>query len=219
MKAYLERHIQIAVHLVAIALAVTVGAVASNFNQRHIEDEINQRISEQSDYLYELATLTDRNGADSAIETIVADCGRRDEFDSLLVKLGSLNKKDMVTLQSLYDSCGTFYAERKALMVTKLERELEIYADQVSLLTILNSDVIHTSRLSEWQTLVAHEKTRSSLLLDQSILQTKIITLLISGSSKDSTAVHQLVRDAQDTWDLLGVADHTIDVLRENLKK
>ncbi len=219
MKAYLERHIQIALHLLILASAIVVGSVTANYNQRHIEEEIVQRISKQSDYLYELALVTDRNGADVAIETIVADCGRRDEFDALLIKLGSLHKKDLVTLQSLYDSCGNFYAERKALMVSKLERELESYTDHVSLLSILDADAIHTTRLPEWEELIAHEKTRSSLLSEQSILQTKIISLLISGSPKESAEVNQLVRDAQDTWDLLGVEDHTIDVLRENLKK
>ncbi len=219
MKDYVQRHTQIAVHLLLIALAIIIGTMVSEYNQNRIQAEVTTRLFSQFDYMYELASITDRNGADEAIASIVADCGRRQEFESLLIKLDSLTKKDLITVQNLYDNCGNFYAERKALMVSKLERELQIYSDLVSLLSIFDSNAEDVSNLTTWRDLVEKEKTRSTLLHDQSIFQQKIITLLISGSTKESKDVGILAHNAQETWDLLGVSDSTIDVLRESLKR
>ena len=166
-----------------------------------------------------MATITDRTGADAIIENIVNGCARRSEYEGLLESLETLSKKDLISAQNLFESCGTFYAERKALMVAKLERELEAYVDFVALLSQFQNDVDINHQVLAWKDLVSLESTRSSLLSDQAHLQSKIITLLISGSLVSSKEVINLVRDAGEISELLSVHDHRIDELRASLEK
>lgn len=209
----------VSLQLFVLVCAVVLGVWVSHFKERTVERKITSYIASQEERLHELATITDRNGADEAIETIIADCPRRDEYESMLIALGTLSKKDLVTLQTLFDSCGNFYAERKALMVSKLERELESYRDYIELYGILRTPDAYTERLHIWDELVTLEKARSTLLTDQSILQAKILTLLISGSSVTGKEVSGHVSEARQIEELLGVQDHTIDELRASLKK
>jgi hypothetical protein len=217
MKDYLQAHLGIALHLLGIVVAICAGAFVANHNQHNIETYIRDKAIVQNAYLLELATITDRNGADAIIENIVSDCPRRNEYESFLNSLGSLSKRDLITVQTLYESCGNFFAERKALMVSKLERELAWYQELIVLLEELDSNAPDRATFNSWQELVTLEKMRSTLLTEQSAIQEKIITLLISGSTAYSKDVGALVQDAQEIRDLLNVNDIKIDTLREGL--
>lgn len=217
MKEYLQQHLQIALTLSLLALAIIGSVWLTHFNQSTLESLLNQKIAEKNAYLLNLAEITDRNGADEEVSAIIADCPRRTQYESLLVGLSSLSKKDIILAQSLSESCGSFYPERKALMVAKIEREFESYTDYVAFLKALDADKETHANQEMWKEFIALEKTRSSLLYEQSVLQKDIITLLISGSSQYSTEVVDLVRNAQEISELLTVHDHKIDALRANL--
>lgn len=201
--------------LVLIAGSIMLGSWVAHTNQKDVERMIRERITAQEKIMLTLATLTDHNGADETIENIVGDCSRREEYETLLVSLEKLSKKDLVSTQNLFESCGSYYAERKALMVGKLEREFQSYEDFVTLLKELRDDSEVSRNINIWREMVELEKNRSTLLSDQSQIQSNIITLLISGSTATSKDVVLLVREAGEMGELLSVGDHKIDELRK----
>lgn len=217
MKNYESKHISIAIHLISFALAIVLGVGVAYYNQRHVETAIRTQLESQEKYMLALAVTTDRNGADEVIQATISDCARRDEYEALLVRLATLNKQELITVQNLFENCGNFFAERKSLMVSKLEREIEIYTHTIGLLETLRSNPSAIARRDEWKQLLEHEKTRSALLTEQFTIQKKIITLLISGMSAQSTGVYTLVQDAQKINELLIFNDTAIDILRESL--
>ncbi len=217
MKETLARHLQISLALLAIACAIVGSVWLTHYNQKTLEQQILEQRAGLDFELTTLAEITDRNGADASIENIVTDCPRRDEYETLLIKLSSLTKKDLIIVQNLYESCGNFYAERKALMVGRLERELKSYEDMTDLLRTLDVKEVNDSRLATWKSIVSLEKTRSSLLTEQSAIQSKIISYLVTGYTEYSKEVSELTRNAQEIGELLTVHDHRIDELRASL--
>ncbi len=219
MKERLQNHILIASILLFVALAFVLGTWFVHFNQRELESAIRSQIGEERTTLMTLADITDRNGADDIIAATIADCSRRDEYESLLVKLSVLSKKELLTLQNLFEGCGSFYAERKALMVGKMERELQNYDDLITLLGTLSQHDLTSYNLDVWRELVTLERTRSTLLSDQKDIQADIISALILGESVSGERVSSLVVEAQEINQLLTVHDRQIDEKREKLRE
>ena len=215
MKNFLHNHLQISFSLTLIALAIILGTWVAHNQKERFEEEVMAQLNEQRAYMFSLIEITDRNGADETISNIVADCPRRNDYEALLIKLDGLSKRDLITVQNLFESCGNFYAERKALMVAKLEREYEIYTMLTTLLTTLSTKDIAAYEVGKWNELIALEKARSTFLTDQSVIQEKIITALISGSSVTSSEVSVLLQDAQEIGQLLTVHDQKIDEMRQ----
>ncbi len=214
MKENLQKHILVASVLLGIALVFVGGSWFVHHNQRALETQVRALLDEELEYMRTLVEITDQNGADSITETIISDCPRRGEYENLLNSLATLSKRDLIALQTLTESCGSFYPERKALMVSKLEREFAQYTKLLALLTPLSERDLDLYHKKEWEEIVALEKSRSTALRDQTRLQNEIITALISGASVQSTEVTSLARDAQDIGELLVVYNKRIDDLR-----
>lgn len=217
MKDKIQNHITISLALLFVAGTILAGVWLVHFNQRELEASLRESLELKELRLQELAEITDRNGADEIVTTIIADCSRRSEFESLLVRLADLNGKELLTLQNLEDACGGFYAERKALMVSKLEQEFQSYSEIVKFILLLSSHDSASYRLTEWNDLVMLERERSELLTEQRVLQEEIIVALIQGASVQSTRVRDLVRSAQEIAELLTVHDQKIDEKRNIL--
>ena len=219
MKDLIRAHISVTLHLLVLALAVSIGAFVAHYTTQNVTRSLEAQLNTHEAYLYELATITDRNGADETIASIIRDCPQRDAYEELLMRLNTLTRKDLVRVQELSSVCGRFYAEKKALMVSKLEHELVMYTDLAALLESINEEFTNAQRVSAWQELVKLEKTRSALLIEQSDIQSKIISLLMTGSTSYSKDVTQLVADAQNIAQTLTSSDQRIDEIREGLKQ
>ena len=74
------------------------------------------------------------------VAKIISDCPNRVKFETLLDTLATLKHNDLVRTQQLFESCGSFYSERKAVMVSRLERELDVLKDNIAFLIILDSE-------------------------------------------------------------------------------
>lgn len=218
MRDRIKNHIIFSTTLILFAVILGVAAWYVNFSQHKIENALQKLIQEKSQTLINLSEITDRNGADDVISQIISDCSRRNEFETQLNNLASLDERELLSLQNLIEACGGFYAERKALMVSKLEQEFLSYSEIVELSLLLSDHQAHLYHVDTWNELVDLEKTRSTLLVEQKVIQEKIISNMIQGLSIHSPEVKKLVSDAQEIEVFLTVYGKKIDEIRQSLK-
>lgn len=219
MKAFLNTRILVSIHLLIVAAVVVVGAWSVYSAESDFRDAVTKNIERQVALLEFLAVETDRNGADEVVASIITDCPRRGQFEELLGRLATLNRQELITAQQLFESCGGYYAERKAIMVSRLEREYEVLEDNVALLSLLDEDHELVDSSAAWGELVAMERERSSLLAEQVLLQRDIINLLITGKNVLSSEMQVLTNRAQNVAELLSVTGTQIDAKRIELLK
>jgi hypothetical protein len=215
MKSYLTTHLAVALHAVIIVVIVVLSAWYIDSSHRAVETQLLSRIEKSLTAIESLAVLTDGNGADALTERIISDCPRRAEFENLLNGLNTATRKDLISSQQLFESCGAFYAERKALMVAQLEREYRMLDEDLMLLQSLRDLTPEEDAYREWKDLVLLESERSALLNEQTTIQAEIIELLIAGNG--TVRIQELVRQAQDVGQSLTVTGTQIDTLRANL--
>ena len=216
MHTFLKNHLY-STTLIVLALALIVGAWMAHKGQERFSDALAVELVEQREIMRALAVVTDRNGADETLSKIVVDCPRRDAFEALLITLGTLPKQELLSAQALFESCGSFYPTQKALMVMRLEREYDEYVRLLELEATLIGGSPSSDERALWEELLSFEKTRSSLLTEQTELQGAIINELIKGFRPASTEVRELVSKAQEIAELLSVYDQRIDELRTKL--
>lgn len=213
----LPLRLQIAIALLILGVAIVIGAITSYYNQHTLETELKSRAETQRVLLLDLAEVIDKNGADSTVKSVVSDCSKRGEFDSLIANTASLQKKELVTLQSLIESCGNYFPLTKAIMVAQLEREFRVYEEYVRLIELLDADNLHVYQMDSWSELIELELKRSDLLKEQVDIQAEIVSLLIKGNSVASKLVQEQITDAQSVNVFLVSHDTRIDEIRASL--
>lgn len=197
--------------------------VTSLVNNRFSEIELNTRIqiADQQAVLSTIAETTARNGADAVTESIVQDCvlSERSRFDELLSQLDKgLNKTELVELERLFGRCASFSSDRKAVMVARFSREIDIYEDYVNQLSaILDEDVTAAFSVASWQALAAEERKQSQLFSKLVGLQDQIISNLLEGKTTASPEIKEILRNVQDVKETLLVANKQAASLREEL--
>jgi hypothetical protein len=219
MKDKIKNHAQISLVILLTILAIVSSVWLTNRNQQKIEGALRGILDDKYALLTELSEITDRNGADETITRIVADCSKRTEFESLLVRLAELDRKDLLVLQNLSDACVGFYSERKALMVSRLEDEFDQYSEFVTLLSVLTTNDLEKYGLQKWDELIMLEGIRSSLLTEQKEIQERIISELILGTPVNGAVIKAMSKDAEEIAEVLGIHDKKIDTIRESLAK
>lgn len=186
-----------------------------------LESTIKLQVSEQESLLATIAETTARNGADEVTESVVKDCSvnERTEFDTLLGKLDrGLSNADLTKLERLYGRCGSFFAERKAVMVSRLEREFEVYEAYLTQLgTISDKNTLESYKLEDWRALVAEEKKQSELFTTLVGDQDRIIKTLLGGKTTDSPEIKEILTDVKATQELLLLANRQAADLRTEL--
>ncbi len=192
-------------------------------DQRLQDHEYNVRllIADQESTLIAIAETTARNGADAVTESIVQDCNitEREEFDSLLGRLNSgLARSELQTLERLFGRCGSFYSDRKTVMVSRLAREIEVFESYVSLLSLISGkDIAPEMKVAEWQALAAEERQQSELFAQLVRIQDEIITLLLAGESTASPGMEEVLRSARETQEGLLYASKQSQRIRAEL--
>ena len=177
-------------------------------------------IAQQETTLTSIAEVTDRNGADAVVAGIIQDCEFEDRkrFDELLSTLSTLQQSELIEIDNLFNACGDFYAQRKALMVARLEREYEVYRDYVDLLNVVDSKVEEiTYPTQKWNDLVSLEMTRSELSLELVSIQKDIIDALLNKVKATSDEMKEKITQAQVVRDNLSLVGVKIDTLREDI--
>ena len=178
------------------------------------------KIAEQEKRLATIAEVTGRDGADAVVEKIIQDCNaeNRARFDTKLSQLPTLRGSELVEVEQLFSACGNFYAERKAVMVARLEREYEMYLDLLSILALVDSK---TAELeydgASWGRLVAKEVERSTLSTKLVEIQGNIITDLKSNVSVSSDVMQATMVEGQKTKEKLIAISSEIYTLRQEI--
>ncbi len=219
MKTFLTKHIMLSIHLLVVALAVSIGAWVSHHDKLVVVHYIEDSIEEQTKVMIELAEVTGRNGADEVVARVIADCSRRDDYDKMLGNLDTLSPKELITMQQLFESCGSFFPERKALMVSRLEREYEVLRDDVLMLNQLTGTTDTKTQLESWKNLIELERKRSDGLTELTRIQRDIISALIRATPDSRKDIQKLVQDAQELSQLLDVMYTQVEDLRQTLSQ
>lgn len=195
--------------------------VAVNERLSDLQLQTEVLIAEQKTTLVAIAEATARNGADAVTERIIRDCTvtERTTFDDLLSRLNrGLQRSELVELERLFGRCGSFYAERKAVMVARLQREFEIYTTFVSQLSNLSgSDMSTRYNVSDWQLLAEYEQKQSDLFNELVVGQDDIISTLLSGKQTSSPEIVSILETVQGTQQTLMVTNAQINELRAKL--
>lgn len=194
-----------------VVILYTFATVLMQLRLKNLREQITLQIFKQQTLLVGVAETTARNGADVVTESIIKDCSvvERTEFDDLLGKLDKgLSKTELFKLEGLFGRCGSFYAQRKALMVSRLGREVEVYINQIEQLqTLTNSRVFETYKVDLWKQLVEQENVQSELFSSLVKQQDTIISTLMSGSRADSVEMKAVLKKAQETQESLLVTN------------
>lgn len=194
-----------------VVVLYILATVLMQFRLKNLREQIVLQISKQQTLLVGVAETTARNGADVVTESIIKDCSvvDRTEFDDLLGRLDKgLSKTEMVKLEGLFGRCGSFYAQRKALMVSRLGREVEVYTSQIEQLeTLTNNRVFETYKVDIWKQLVEQENVQSELFSSLVAQQDTIISTLMSGSKADSMEMKAVLKEARETQESLLVTN------------
>ena len=197
--------------------------VNSLTEKRFQELELQTRIliSQQETILATIAETTARNGADSVTELVIRDCTitERSSFDTLLGNLNDgLSQTQLVELERLFGRCGAFFSERKAVMVSRLAREIEVYQTYVNQLsTILDEDVSADFMISGWNKLSVEEQKQSELFSQLVVKQDEIISTLLTGKSANSAEIIDILREVKEIQETLVVTNKQVANVRAEL--
>jgi len=155
--------------------------------------KLDSTILNQEKLLISLSEATRVNGADEATERIIVDCkaSERQRFDQLLDSLsGNIKTSELKELDELFYKCGSFYADRKSVMATRLVREVDILEEYQNLRSVLsNQGLDQTDKITAWRNLAEAELKTAEYFKQLVMLQGTIITQLNSGKSANSPEI------------------------------
>lgn len=216
---------QLIIGFIALAAATygvhlyTTAAVATKLEAASLALEAN--IAEQEVVLVTIADLAKQSGADEITEQIVVDCSatERQRFESLLDKLSAnITRAELLELDGLFFSCGSFFADRKAVMVARLIREVAVYRDYIALRNrVLTTDTVGEERVLLWQRIADDELLLSGDFNKLVDLQRDIIMALLAGKSRDSAEITETLQAVTETRNNMTVRIQQIENTRAEL--
>ncbi len=213
------KYIIIAALGVLAAYVLVMAGVELRLSELRLQTQLI--ITEHETQLATIAEITARNGADATTERMIRDCtiAERTRFDELLVRLDSgLSRVELTELERLFGRCGNFFAERKAVMVARLAREIEIYEEFVRQLgNLTGADESETYQVPEWKELASLEQKQSELFSELVSQQDLIISNLLSGKSPDSEEITTVLQNVSQIQETLVVTNKQATALRTTL--
>lgn len=217
------RQLIISIFIIGVAVYAvqlyTNAAVTTKLEAASLALEAN--IAEQEVVLVTIADLAKQSGADDITERIVVDCSstERKRFESLLDKLSStITRTELTELDSLFFACGSFFADRKAVMVARLTREVAVYRDYIALRNrVLSADPVGEERVELWQRIADDELLLSSDFNKLVDLQRDIIMALLAGKSRDSAEIADTLAEVSQTRNNMTVRIQQIENTRAEL--
>ena len=217
MKDRINKHILAATVIFCFIVSIVVTEFSVHFKMRALESTINSEVNTELSVLRDMAVKTDRNDVDAVVGNVVHDCTERTTYENLLNNIETLNQEDLLRLQSYADTCGTYFATRKMLMVALFEREYQYFTKLIEIRSTLTKADSNVYQLDSWTSLVDFEKKRAVLLVEQSDIQDQIVAVFIKKNAEMGVEIRRLSGRAQEINGLLSVYDKQIDELRLRL--
>ncbi len=182
---------------------------------------IELSLERQQGLLVSIAETTARNGADTITESIVRDCTipERSQFDTLLGRLDQgLSVSELTTLERLFARCGSFYSQRKSVMVSRFSREIEVYSSYVEQLkTVGTKKSVESYQIETWQKLADEEQAQSDQFSQLVGLQQEIIETLLSGKGPTSPEIQAILTKVTATQTALNASSQAAAAIRTEL--
>jgi hypothetical protein len=109
-----------------------------------------------------------------------------------------LRGAELLEVENLFNACGDYFAQQKAMMSARFEREYEVYLDFIDMLKLIDpkADGI-TYDTDGWKILVDKEKKRSELMVKLVAIQGDIIQAMKKNVSISSEEMQLLLVEGQ----------------------
>lgn len=221
LSATIRRHQNVILFVVFAILSYVMIVIIVEEKLEDLHNQVEVQIKDQQSLLATIAETTARNGADTITEAIVRDCSlvERTTFDDLLERLDKgLSTSELTVLERLFGRCGSFYSERKAVMVARLSREIEVYGSYgEQLKAISDKKTVDSYQVETWQHLAKVEKTQSAQFAALVAQQEKIIATLLSGKSATSPEIQSILKEVKETQQTLTSSNAEAATIRTEL--
>lgn len=219
--AFIRRHHHLILFGLFALVAYLLIVVVVKEKLEDLETKIEGSLKDQQVLLATIAEATARNGADAVTESIVSDCSidERTAFDELIQKLDAgIVTSELTTLERLFARCGSFYSQRKAVMVARLTREIEVYATYADQLqAISNERTVSLYQVETWKRLAMAEEAQSKQFATLVALQESIIATLVRGKSASSPEIQSILVEVKNTQSALTAAHLESSTIRTEL--
>jgi len=206
--------------LTASILYFAVNSLIDNRFAIVVENTQNE-LNKQQLLLTSIAETVSRNGADDVVESIVIDCSmaERSEFDRLLGLLNSgLNTSELTELERLFSRCGAFYSERKSIMSSRMNREVDIYETFVNQLSVIQGENLNDKyNLKLWRALAEEEQKQTHLFSKLVNLQERIILTLLEGKAISSPEIATILAEVKEVQENISLANIKASEIRNQI--
>ncbi|MEZ4104336.1 MAG: hypothetical protein R3B60_03555 [Candidatus Paceibacterota bacterium] len=181
---------------------------------------LDNEIENQLILVKELASITGRGGGNELTEAVVPKCPieTRQKFDSLLSSLDKgLTKIELTELNSLFNQCGYVFVGQRTVMLSQLQREIEIVEQMVLQRSILGDFDEVAVDISGWKELVSLEKSIRDEFESLVTVQRQIILSLLQTNDLRSKEIIELRDKASNIKGKLIVVTEKASTIRSNL--
>lgn len=207
--------------LLAGIIGYVVATTTISERMENIAGLLSTDVNEQAATLNAMSEVMDRGGVDAETESLIRDCAVTDRarFDTLLGRLNDgLDATTLGELRGLFDRCASFYARQKAVMASRFEREVDLFASYITRLTQVAP---HTDdekyKISDWQQLMQIEKEQSEHFATLVDLQGQIIAELSAGNALGAPQITKLLEEVKEIQEMQTYNTITMRELRSRM--
>lgn len=223
MKIHIPKPIYVALGILLVVGGWYGAKLLLSRHDAHTLSLVDAEIQTQKSQLVYIADITRQNGADESTTKIIVDCGSsyRQRFDTLLDSLSTtITPAELRELDGLFYKCGRFYAERKAIMAARLDREVDRYVALKELRRGIRPESTDiTAELAAWQAIADAEQKWADYFNGLVTHQGTIITLLQNGKRTTSPEVMAILSDANASRQQMEILGIQIQAERDTLAK
>jgi hypothetical protein len=206
--------------LLCIGGAIYVGVeYATTIRLKSLTTTVYSQTVAQEELVRSLSNTLVRGGADPVTEQVIRDCSvlERERYETLLGSLNSgLSSVELTELERLFGRCGSYFAEIRLVMTTRLEREVERLLELEAQLQALSGG---TSSVDEetWRSLVMSEQKISDSFSNLTTVQDRIILALVGGARPNSEPINALLVEAREIQETIDVTSRQVEEIRQTL--
>lgn len=207
---------------VCVVIGVLVGVLVASYRTANYQNLVDQQLQDQEEFVLDLARSVAQNQMNESFSVSITDCPAddREKFDLLLGRIDTgLNRDQLLELDNLFAACAHVRAERKAVLVSQLSREIGVLEGYMNQLASITGQQTLVSEMSNWNTLLEYELVQSRGFSDLVDAQKNIIDTLLDGKDADSPEMMTILASVQETQEAILLANTQATALRSALSQ